>query len=274
MNKIKYFLLKNKRLVIILVIALVCAIAIAVGVYAQITNKDVIKMEYSVKNENNYDELENEFEELFTNEIKIENTARKDINYDDILYTAYNINESKDNYSIEAKIPSFKIKHDVTNIINEEIYNNFAKTIINIVQNSNTNTTFNLDYIVYVNDNFLSLVIRCKYKDGKNPQRNIIKTYNYDLNTNQIISLEKLLEYKGLDRETVQNKIIEKIKNEKMKTESVVEQGYNVYVRNEEDEIYKIENTTNFFLGKDNYLYLVYAYGNNKFTSEMDLVIF
>lgn len=40
------------------------------------------------------------------------------------------------------------------------------------------------------------------------------------------------------------------------------------------DKIYKIENTSTFFLDKDNYLYIIYAYGNNNFTSEMDIIIF
>ena len=38
--------------------------------------------------------------------------------------------------------------------------------------------------------------------------------------------------------------------------------------------MYELENTTNFFLDKDNYLYVVYAYGNSNFTSEMDIIIF
>ena len=38
--------------------------------------------------------------------------------------------------------------------------------------------------------------------------------------------------------------------------------------------MYNVENTTEFFLGKDNFLYLIYAYGNDNYTSELDLVIF
>ena len=121
----------------------------------------------------------------------------------------------------------------ITKQINTEIYDTFAKTIVDIVKNSNTSTTFNLDYVAYVNNNILSLVIRCKYKNGSNPQRNIIQTYNYDVENNKLVD-----------------------------------------IRDENNEIYKIDNTPNFFLGKDNYLYLVYAYGNNNYTSETDLVIF
>ena len=39
------------------------------------------------------------------------------------------------------------------------------------------------------------------------------------------------------------------------------------------DDIYKIENTKNFFLGKNKTLYLIYAYGNKNYTSEMDIVV-
>ena len=80
--------------------------------------------------------------------------------------------------------------------------------------------------------------------------------------------------YKGLAQEQVEMKVLEKIKEENAEVKAFAEQGYNVFVRNESDDIYKIENTPNFFLGKDNYLYLVYAYGNNNYTSEVDLVIF
>ena len=39
-------------------------------------------------------------------------------------------------------------------------------------------------------------------------------------------------------------------------------------------DIYKIDNTSTFFLTQDGYVYIVYAYGNNDYTTEMDLIIF
>ena len=35
---------------------------------------------------------------------------------------------------------------------------------------------------------------------------------------------------------------------------------------------YKIENITNFFLNEEGKLYIVFAYGNQNFTSEFDIV--
>lgn len=273
MNKFKYFLVKNKMIIIIGAILLICAIAIAFGIYAQITKRTEIKTKEEKEN-NNYAELENNFDEIFTNSINREKGAKEDINYDEIIYCAYNVESNEANYNINANIPLFKIKNEITDKINQEIYDTFAKTIINIVQSSNAHTTFNLDYVAYANNNILSLVIKCTYKNGSNPQRKIIKTYNYDIESNKLVDVNEIIGYKNLNREDMQTKITEKIKKENAEVKVFDEQGYNVFVRNESDDMYKVENTPNFFLGKDNYLYLVYAYGNNNYTSEIDLVIF
>ncbi len=274
MKNIKSFFVKNKIIIMISVIVLTCAIAIAIGVYAQITNRHVMDNKEQ-ESDNNYEDLQSNFNDIFTNNINIEATAKKDIKYNDIVYCAYDIKpEEGKNYSINAKIPEFKIENEVTKQINKEIFDTFANTIKNIVNNSTSNTIFNLDYVVYVNNNILSLVIRCKYKDGTNPQRDIIQTYNYDLDNNKLVTIDEILNYKNLNKEDVEKKVLEEIQEQNTQMKTISEQGYNVYIRNEEDEMYKIENTPNYFLGKNNYLYLVYAYGNNNFTSEMDLVIF
>ena len=273
MKKLIYFLVKNKRIIIIISIILICAIAISIGVYAQITNRNVISSNKQ-EDTNNYEDLESNFDDIFTNTINEESSAKSGINYNDIVYCAYNIEENKSNYDINAKIPLFKLENDVTKEINNEIYNTFAKTIMNIVKSSNSHTIFNLDYVVYVNNNILSLVLRCKYKDGSNPQRNIIQTFNYNLDDNKLVDINEMLSYKNLNKEDLQEKVLEKIKQQNTQMKTISDQGYNVYMRNEDDDMYKIENTPNFFLGQNNALYLVYAYGNNNFTSEMDLVIF
>lgn len=275
MINLKYIFRENKRLIMIALIILICSISIAIGVYTYFTDSNSKGTKNQKENENpDYEDLKSNFEYIFTNSINKETTAKLNINYDEIVYCKYDIKEEKDNYKIEAKIPLFKIENDVTKEINKEIYDKFAITIINIVNNSTEYTTFNLDYVVYVNDNILSLVIRCKYKIGSYPQRNIIQTFNYDIENNKLVDINEMLDYKQLNKEDVQKKVTEKIKEQNAQMKIINDQGYNVYIRNENDSIYKIENTPNFFLGKNNYLYLVYAYGNDKYTSEIDLVIF
>ena len=38
-------------------------------------------------------------------------------------------------------------------------------------------------------------------------------------------------------------------------------------------DMYSINNVTEYFMGKDNALYIIYAYGNENNTNEMDVVI-
>ena len=273
MNNLKYFLVKNKMIIIIGLVIFICAVSIAIAIYGQITSVDNSISKKQEQN-TNYAELESNFDEIFTNTINKESTAKQDINYDEIIYCAYNIQNSDENYNIDAKIPLFKIKNEITKEINQEIYNTFAKTIKNIVLEKDGYATFNLDYVAYVNNNILSLVIKCTYKDGSNPQRKIIQTYNYDINSNKLIDINEMLGYKNLNKEDVEEKVLKKVKEENLENKKFAEQGYNVFIRDENEEMYNIENTPNFFIGNNNYLYLVYAYGNNDYTSEIDLVIF
>ena len=272
MDKIKYFFMKNNMIIVIALIVVICAIAIAVGVYAQITNKKLIVNKDETNEE--YAELEKDFDQIFTNSINKETTAKQDIDYNEIIYCAYNIEKTEAKYSVNAKVPLFKIKNEATEKVNQEIYNTFVKTITDIAKNSTTHTTFDLSYVVYVNNNIVSLVIKCTYKNGSNPQRKIIQTYNYDTENNKILDIDQILKYKNLEKQDVEKAIKEKIAEEKKEDEVYYEQGYSAFVRNENDNMYKIENTPNFFIGKENHLYLVYAYGNNNYTSEIDLVIF
>lgn len=274
MLKIKYFFTKNKMLIMIISIILICSIAIAFGVYAQITNKGT-STDKKQENEINYEELKNNFKDIFTNNINIEENVNLDYNYDEIIYCAYDIQEEESGkYNINAKIPLFKLEGEEISDVNKEIFDTFALKIVDIANNALAYTTYSLDYVAYVNGDIISLVIKCNYKDGANPQRTIIQTYNYDIPNNKVLSLQDILDYKNLNKEEVQNKIYNEIKEVNTQIQNISGQGYNVYIRNEADSMYKVENTANYFLGKDNNLYLIYAYGNNNFTSEMDLVIF
>ena len=75
-----------------------------------------------------------------------------------------------------------------------------------------------------------------------------------------------------LDKQVIQNKIEDEIKIEQKKSEDLKSLGYNVYQRNIKSDIYKLENSTEFYL-TNNTLYIIYAYGNETFTSETDLIV-
>lgn len=274
---LKYIWRDKKQLIIIIGIILVCSIAIAIGIYAQVTNSKITKTKEE-KIEANYEDLKNNFDTIFTNTVNKEgavNVENANVNYDELIETKYDVNEKKETkYSIVAKIPLFKKETETTKKINQEIFNTFGGKIVDIITNSNTDTIYNLGYVGYINDNILSLVIKCTLKEGTKAQRTIIQTYNYNIDEDRIVTLDEIMQKRNLDKEKVQNQITEEITKLSKQNASFANQGYNVYVRNPNDDIYKVENTPNFFLGKNKTLYLVYAYGNNDYTSETDLVIF
>ena len=53
----------------------------------------------------------------------------------------------------------------------------------------------------------------------------------------------------------------------------MIESGYEVYQRNMQSDEYDVTNVKTFFQGPNGELYIVYAYGNTKDTSEMDVII-
>jgi len=129
--------------------------------------------------------------------------------------------------------------------------------------------------VAYINENnILSIAIRSILKEGNNAQRTIIQTYNYDFKNNKEITLEKVLEIKGIEEKYVENKVENKIKQEQAKAKELDELGYHIFQRDHTNKMYKVKNTTEFFIGQDGFLYLIYAYGNDNYTSELDLVIF
>lgn len=157
--------------------------------------------------------------------------------------------------------------------INSEIINTYGTKLIDIVYNWKEYTLYNVDYIAYVNNNILSIVIKSTIKEGNNPQRVTIQTYNYNLENDKQVSLEEMLELKGLKKADIQSKIVTQMREKNVNAEAMANQGYNVYVRDIRSEEYLIENITTYFLGEEGHLYIVFAYGNTNYTETMDVII-
>ena len=167
-----------------------------------------------------------------------------------------------------------KIQTETTKKINSEITNIFVKKILSIIQTKDIPyTIYNVQFFTAINDNILTLAIKCNLKEGKNAQREIIKTYNYDLENDRLLTLSDIINKKLLDYEKVQKQIKEEIEKAINKAETIKTEGYNVYQRTINDQMYNIENTTEFMLDQNNNLYIIYPYGNMNITSEMDVIV-
>ena len=173
---------------------------------------------------------------------------------------------------ISPRIKLPKINLDACQGINNEIINTFGAKLLDIVQKQEKFTTYNVDYVFFVNDGIASIIIKCTLKEGDSPQRVMIKTYNYDLVSEKVVSLKDLIEKKKLSLEKVQQEIYSTIKANNQNTEALANQGYNIYVRNLESDEYKVENIENYFLNKNGELIIIFPYGNKSFTGTMDLI--
>lgn len=271
----------NGRNIIFGIIIIVCIFAINFAVYwTFFRNSNTVTQGPSVSAES-IDEIVKEFPNIFEN--KLENQG-----YDittsgvtkidatkDLIYTWVEKQEIINNrYDMNIKVPYVNISNKSVEKFNEKIQNVFINKAKDIINTATNNTIYSVDYMAYINTNILSLVIKSTLKEGNNPQRVIIQTYNYNLSTNEELTLSQALDIKNLSKQAVKNKVITKIKEANEEAENLKRLGYHVYIRDTNSEVYEIEDGTNFIFGKGGNLYLIYAYGNLNFTDELDVIVF
>ena len=272
---------KTARYCIYALIVAFCIIAIIVGVNEQFfsTKESDEVPDINVSNVVSVNEeidISNKFMQLFDNKLPqfkdYPNIEKGDLskNY---LYI-YSENPQLPNgpytkkldgkYDIVAYLPVFNINSDVTNSFNNITLIYFEKMMNDIVLNGTTNTNLTISFAANVNDNILSVAIIAKLKEGDKPQRIMIQGYNYDLANNKEVKVADVLAKKNVDMATANSKI-----------EKVVKSADNtLYKRELTNPIYSIDKVTNFILGRNGELYIIYAYGNqaNIYLSEMDIV--
>lgn len=248
---------KNKKKIIYSAIGVLAIAILSIIIYnsGKRTNRDKMSEEEPIDKE----QLEIEFNDLFTNE---ENQY---------VSTLYKIQEEKSGkYKIDAYIPRIHLDNKIDNEVNNEINSSFVNKILQVYNDSKIYTILKINYATSIQDNRLSVIIKCSLKEGSNAQRTIIKTYNYDIESKEKIKIVDLIqEQKKAD---LQEEINQKIQLKLKKEATLAEQGYNVYRRDVDSDIYKIENANEFYI-KDKILYIIYCYGNNSFTSEVDLIV-
>lgn len=273
---------KKSEIAIYITIIVVCIISIIIAFYVQFYARiDIGRMlgfeketSFGNKTEEQVQQLKTEFEQLFIN--GMENTegqvSKKKEADKPLVYTRTQKKESKLNsYDVEVNIPYINIDNPKVEEYNKEIESFEAKTN-DILNSENRNTIYTVEYVANVQDDILSLMIRSNLKEGASAQRVIIETFNYDLRNNKEISLEEVLRIRGLQKQEMQQKIKGEIEIAQKKVEDLKNLGYNIYSRDISNDKYKIENSKEFYLA-DGTLYIMYAYGNETFTSEMDLII-
>ena len=276
--------IKKKQLILYIVIMIVCIVSIIIAFYVQFyTRIDIGKMiglssDVSIGNKTEEEEeiLKSEFNNIFNNNIGNDdgrNNSKKKKEEKQLVYTEYEKKETKLNsYDLEVHIPYINIQGEIKDKYNKEIHDIFVQMTEKVLKSQNNNVIYTVEYVANLEEDILSLMIKSNLKEGSKAQKVIIQTYNYDLRNNKEISLEEVLKIKQISTEEVQAKIKEEISIEQKKAQDLKSLGYNIYSRDVNSDIYNIEKTTEFYLTKDA-IYIIYAYGNQTNTSEMDLII-
>ncbi len=281
--------MKNPKIIYIL-IGVFCLFAVIAGVYAQFFVSDENKPSIIVPNLNNeggnnvveltQEELEEKFYNIFNNQFNKGNYDTTNIQKinpeEDIVYTTVNLQKNEPNYEININIPGVNIQSDVAGNFNNITQTTFVNKIYDVM-NSTENTqktVYNVNYEAFINGNILSVIINSNLKQGDNPQRVIVQTYNYDLSTGEKVDVSKLLSQKNIIQSDCQNKIKNTIKAAQEETQTLVQQGYPVYNRDLSSSMYLLSNVSTYFLGPNGNLYIIFAYGNQNYTSEMDIIFY
>lgn len=275
----KEYKVRKRDIVIYTICIIICVVALTIVVTMQvlgegITNKVFHTNKLQIASEEEQLKLRTDFENMFTNKIegKIENVEKKDESKD-IIFTVYeNEDNISENYTLNVHIPNFNIKDENIEELNNKISTEYKQKVNQILNNKGNQIIYSVEYSAYIENESIFLIIRSNLKESNNAQKQMVYTYNYDLKNKKEITLENIIEKLKYNKNDVQKAIQNYIEEQEKNSKSLKNLGYGIYVRNSKDEMYKIENTKNFFV-KNNKIYIIYPYGNTSATSEMDIVI-
>ncbi len=282
----------KKRNLLYIAITIICIIAIIVGVYYQIflsnpsdeniDNNQINNNTNDGNNEVDLEKVKEEFNSLFNNTFDSQgydtSSIEKYIGLEekDVVYTTQTVVEENEKYSLNINLPVFNVKSEVGEEFNVTTQSIFANKAGDIINNSTIYTIYNIEYAAYLNENILSLVIKATLKEGNHPQRVIVQTYNYNIETKQKVTLNEILEARGIDKEEVNQKIEKQVTEASRQAEAISEAlaqtGQTIYKRDINNAMYVTDNVSHFFVGSEGQIYIVYPYGNSNYTSEIDII--
>lgn len=275
----------RNKYIFFVVLVLICVVALSLGVYVQFFYKysdtDPLMLGINIgakKTAEEYAILESNFNQLFENSLKVNSekiSVEKLHTEKDVVYTGYSlVNEDETFYSVDAQIPIVNIDTEVAAKMNSEIRNEYYNKANSVMRQTEGNTVYKVSYAAYVNSDVLSVVIKASLKEEGKSEKVTIKTYTYSMASDKMLTLENLIEGKQTTKEIVQENINSEIKTAYQNAQIIAAEYGMLYERDLSSQMYKVENADCYFLTDDGYVYVIYAYGNNDYTNEMDIVIF
>lgn len=278
-------ILGMNRVMFFVIVILLCILSLSIGIYAQIfyrySDTDPFMLGIGVGKTQEKAEitaLKNGFNDIFTNDIsgqaQSSNIKKKD-NNKEIVYTFQTVNEKdEDRYNVIANVPKINIDSNYAEKINTQISRDYVDRIEEILEKNDNYIDYSVAYKAYLNGDLLSLIIKETVHEGTEPQSVKITTYNYNLNNNSAVFIEDIIKAKKYNKDNLQKQIYSELGELNNKAEQLKSQYSEVMIRDLNDSMYKVENTENFIVNPDGYVYFIYAYGNTKNTNAIDVIIF
>lgn len=272
--------MKYRNIMFGLIIAF-CVFAIISAIYEQIElngNKKEVDLSLILENQKSQEALKKEFNALFNNSINLNNYDTSNIEKIDsnkeIVYSAYDIQNNEENkYEIDIHLPVVNINNEVATKFNQSTQTIFADKATEVLSNDKDYViVYNVTYTGFVNGDILSLIIKSTLKEGSNAQRTIVQTYNYNLATGEEVNIYDAISVVGADSTNVSTKINAIINEAIKEANSIQVSGFATFQRDINSDMYKLDNIDTFYIGPNSKLYIIFAYGNNDFTSEMDII--
>lgn len=271
--------MSKKTITIYIISLIICILAICIVIAIQVLGDNMVNNIFGInklakRTEQEENELKASFETIFDNQIEEKgNYSKRKIDKNEkIVYTSYNKQEKTDKHEIDVNLPYINIKNNQVEKFNQEISKTFEAKAEEIVDKTDSNIIYTVKYKASIENGILSLIIYSDLKQNLSAQRIIIQTFNFNLEDNKELTLDNALKIYDLNKDEVQNKIDKNIKEEQKKSEDLIALGYNVFSRDINSEIFKVENIKEYFIYNNN-IYIIFAYGNEDITSEMDLII-
>ena len=214
----------TKQMIIYSLIAIICVVVIGVAVYFQFFYSSESRGSTAGINgedeaaESEIETIKAQFNSTFSNTVRKAEGEVIDVkkidSTKDIVYTMYNVKiYSENNYDININLPAINIDNEAAKAINTEIDQTFGKKTNSVVQSRDIMSVYNIDYVAYFKDDILSLVIKATLKELDYAQRVIIKTYNYNVKTNQEVTLGNFFVKKNLDKNKVYSSVVDEIRD-------------------------------------------------------------
>ena len=193
--------MSKKRVIIYAISAIICVFAVIIVVGVEVLGDDFIDGLFGInkitkRTEQEEAALKANFENIFDNLGKnIENyNIQKIDDNQELLYTSYKKQEKTDKFEIDINIPYINIDNSDVKNFNKNITDTYVVKAEKIMEEETENVIYTIKYRANIENNILSVIIYCDLKEGTDPQRITINTFNYSLDKQKEIDLNEVLD--------------------------------------------------------------------------------